>query len=80
MCARVLECDLEASLREGHDPKMGRRTTGKKKVYKHFIINYLTKVIKEMYNMDTELRIFHPQKTETGADETCHCECILNHL
>jgi hypothetical protein len=31
--ARVLECDLEASLRGGLDPKMGRRATGKEEMY-----------------------------------------------
>jgi hypothetical protein len=49
--AGVLEYDLEAPIMEGHDPKMGRRATGKKSIYKHFIINYLTMFIKETYNM-----------------------------
>ena len=51
MYAGVLEYDLEDPIMGGHDPKMGRRATGKKNVYKHFIMNYLTMVIKETYNM-----------------------------
>ena len=33
VCAHVFECDLEASIMGGRDPKMGRRATGKKKKY-----------------------------------------------